>query len=188
MQDVLVLFDTPNNETISRGALKGQTDTIGFDNTQKAIIIGVRSQLSSIDKNFDTLMERAYAEALNTRLRTPKTVMGEVFLLPVYEYEEKPMKRNIISFSSNKTKIEKYLSIFNEISNRRNFAKKLDYYKYERTCVLIVDFQQNPIKIYEPKAELIRDGIISRGCKINYSNLSPKNFSQDIVDNYTSRH
>ena len=187
-QDILVLFDSPNNEIISQGALKGQMDKVGFDNTQKAIIIGVRSQLSSIDKNFDTLMERAYAEALNTRLRTPKTIMGEVFLIPVNEYEEKTMKNKIVSFSPNKTKIEKYLSIFKEISNRKNFTKKLDYYKYERTCVLIVDFQQNPIKIYETKQELIQDGLISTDCKIDYSKLSPKNFSKDIVTIYNSRH
>lgn len=187
-QDVVFLFDTETPETIQKGPLKGEVDKVGKETTKKSIILGVRSQLSSIDKNFDTLMERAYAEALNVRLRTPETIMGEVFLLPVNEYTENVMQHNRVEFSSNKTKIKKYLSIFNAISNRKNSSSKLDYHKYERSCILIVDFQQSPVKIYETLAELKQDGIVPKNFRINFSKLSPVNFSSDLIRLYRERH
>ncbi len=187
-QDVVFLFDVESEEIITKGPLKGEKDKVGKEVTKKSIILGVRSQLSSISKNFDTLMERAYAEALNMRLRIPETIMGEVFLLPVNEYKQSVMKDNIVEFSSNKTKIKKYLSIFSAISNRQKSTVKLDYHKYERSCVLIVDFQQSPVKIYETLAELKEDGIVPRNFRIDFSKLSPKNFSKDLVSLYRKRH
>lgn len=187
-QDVVFFFDPEQSETINNGPLKSEVDSVGYDTTKKSIIIGVRSQLSSIDKNFDTLMERAYAEALNMRLRIPEVIMGEVFLLPVNEYDESVMKNNIIQFSSNKTKIKKYLSLFNAISNRNKASVRLDYHKYERTCVLIVDFQQIPVKVYETLSELKQDGIVPSNFRVNFDKLSPKNFSKDLVDLYIQRH
>jgi len=38
--------------------------------------VNVRSQLSSIDKNYDTLFERIFAEALNLHNRFPYLVLG----------------------------------------------------------------------------------------------------------------
>jgi len=187
-QDVVFFFNPEQEVSIKKGPLKGESDSVGEETTKKSIIIGVRSQLSSIDKNFDTLMERAYAEALNMRLRIPEVVMGEVFLLPVNEYDETVMSRNIVQFSSNKTKIKKYLLLFDAISNRKKSTSKLDYHKYERSCVLIVDFQQSPVKIYETLDELKQDGIVPKNFKIDFCQLSPKNFSEDLVRLYRARH
>ena len=56
----------PKKETLNfQGILYGQEDKYGFDFTEKTLSINVRSQLSSSSKNFDTLYERTFAEALN---------------------------------------------------------------------------------------------------------------------------
>src|ERR1035437_1516591 len=86
-QDVVVLFDgaVPQRERITEGALEGAWDEVGKSQSETGIVVGVRSQMSSVAKNFDTLMERAFAETLNLRLRMPGLVMGEVYLLPMRE-------------------------------------------------------------------------------------------------------
>ena len=95
-QDVVVLFDDiiAAGGQISEGPLRGAFDELGKQRAEKSIVVGVRSQLSSINKNFDTLMERTFAETLNLRLRLPDLVMGDVYLLPVVEYNDISMKRN----------------------------------------------------------------------------------------------
>lgn len=89
-QDICVV---PNGvkakkETLNfQGILYGQEDKYGFDLTEKSLSINVRSQLSSSSKNFDTLYERTFAEALNLHLRCPKMVLGEFYMIAVNEYD-----------------------------------------------------------------------------------------------------
>lgn len=61
------------------GILKGKTDPYGTELTEHILSVNVRSQLSSIAKNFDTLYERTFAEALNLHLRCQKMVLGEFY-------------------------------------------------------------------------------------------------------------
>ncbi len=98
-QDVVVLMnDSPAQpEQITEGPMTGQVDKLGREATKRAIVVGVRSQLSSINKNYDTLIERALAETMNLRLRHPEVVMGEVFLVAVREYDEQAMKKNQVA-------------------------------------------------------------------------------------------
>ena len=84
---------------IKDGPLEVTINSIGKEQSENAIVIGVRSQLSSVEFFFDTLMERAFAETLNLRLRLPKLVMGEVYLLPVVEYDDQAMKENRIAWN-----------------------------------------------------------------------------------------
>ena len=86
-QDVVVMFDDipHNGNHIAEGPLAGFYDPVGKEKAEKSIVIGVRSQLSSVAKNFDTLMERSFAETLNLRLRLHNLIMGDVYLIPVVE-------------------------------------------------------------------------------------------------------
>lgn len=186
-QDIVVLFNKVRRELISDGALKGQYDELGQRATRNAIVIGVRSQLSSVAKNFDTLMERAFAETLNLRLRHPYLVMGEVYLLAVKEYDEQKMKRNTIQWKDRYTQVEKFISIFNAMSNRTNCENIVDAYKYERSVLLLVDFSTNPSTIYKNIDDLKSDGVVSQRFNENYTNLSPVSFSKDIIDIYIDR-
>lgn len=156
-QDVVVLFEEAMKEKIIEGPLKGDYDLLGKKSTKNSIVIGVRSQLSSIDKNFDTLMERAFAETMNLRLRHTHLIMGEVYLIPVREYDEQEMKKNKIAFKAKLTNVEKFISIFNGISGRKDHNDILESYKYEKSALILVDFSKSPVKIYQTLDELKKD-------------------------------
>ena len=189
-QDVVVLIgDTrPSRNRIMEGPLHGEFDELGIAATKSAIVIGVRSQLSSVNKNFDTLMERAFAETINLRLRHPYLVMGEVYLLAVKDYDEQAMKRNQIAWKPRFTNIERFISIFNGMSHRADHEDIRESFKYERSALLLVDFSKDPPKIYTTKEQLQADGIISETFEGDYRGLSPMNFAADILDKYAERH
>jgi hypothetical protein len=161
-QDVCV---RPNNinpidETLIGGLLDNIIDPYGYNFTEKTLVINVRSQISSIQKNFDTLFERTYAEAQNLHERCPNIVLGEVYLLAVPEYDDTFFGLNQIAHKRlNQQLVEKYIKSFSAISNRVSIKGK--YYKYESTCLLIVDFSQSIPKIYNTTQGLINDGLLS---------------------------
>lgn len=189
-QDVVILArDTkPKPELIRVGPMTGQVDELGCRATSRSIVIGVRSQLSSIAKNFDTLMERTFAETINLRFRNPPLVMGEVYLLAVKDFDEQLMKRNKLGWRNEYIDVERFISIFSSMSGRVGYQDVNDFYKYERCALLLVDFSIDPPKIYPTIEELRRDRIVSAGFEQDFSQISPINFSRDLVDSYIRRH
>lgn len=104
-------------EDIECGELRSLNykDKYGHKLTEKMISINVRSQLSSLMKNKDTLFERTYAEALNLHMRCPKMVLGEVYLIPVFEIDGKNIKNNTLEFlKPNKKTVVEISNILNE--------------------------------------------------------------------------
>jgi len=191
-QDIVVTFKPhKQSEKIKQGPLINQIDKLGKKVTEKSIVIGVRSQLSSIDNNFDTLMERAFAEAMNLHIRHPELIMGEVYLLIVKEYDKHAMEKNEVKFVDKYTNVERFISLFNGISHRKCKAKKrrmTDSYKYESSSLLLVDFSQNPVKIYTKIEELKADGIVSEDFNEDFVSLSPIGFTNRLLNCYKERH
>ncbi|MFW2607690.1 hypothetical protein [Aliarcobacter butzleri] len=187
-QDVVVLFQNRQREIINEGPLRNNYDLLGRECTRNSIVVGVRSQLSSIDKNFDTLMERAFAETMNLRLRHPELIMGEVYMIPVREYDERYMKNNQIVFKDRYTNVEKFISIFNGISGRHNHNDIYESYKYEKSALILVDFSQNPVRIYRNVDELKAEGIVSQNYDEDYNLLAPQNFASGLINSYMERH
>ncbi|MEI8092479.1 MAG: hypothetical protein WCG98_10405 [bacterium] len=70
-----------------------------------------------MQKNIDTLYERTFAEALNLHLEYPNMCLGEVYMIPAYEYDDKKMTKNKVEFKA-VSKIEKYLEMFYAIADR----------------------------------------------------------------------
>jgi hypothetical protein len=189
-QDVVVLIgdSKPAREKTLEGPLMNGYDELGLAATKSSIVIGVRSQLSSVNKNFDTLMERAFAETMNLRMRHPYLVMGEVYLLAVKDYDEQKMKKNVVGWKPGFTKVERFISIFNAISHRDNHDNIRDSFKYERSVLLLVDFSKKPAKIYFTIDELKTDGVVCQDFSGVYDGLSPQYFARDILDSYFKRH
>ena len=189
-QDIVVLVgkDTRKPEVIREGPLAGAINSIGKRRSENAIVIGVRSQLSSIGKNFDTLMERAFAETLNLRLRLPKLVMGEVYLLPVVEYDDQAMKQNDIAWKGRRVPIEKFINTFLGITDRAIGNDDKENYKYDRSALILVNIKQSPPRIFLTLEELKDNGYISDNFEANFDLLSPKNFAADIVYSHRQRH
>lgn len=188
-QDLVFLpSDIPSAQTmISDGPLKYVIDPIGEIRLGRAIVIGVRSQLSSVDNNFDTLMERAFAETLNLRLRIPEIVMGEVYLLPVIEYNKHAMLQNTVAWTDNVVQVEKFISTFLGISGRTNNISQIELYKYDRSALVLVDFRDSPPTVLLTTDDLRQRGLIPRNSQIDFTSLSPSRFAEDIVGAYVER-
>lgn len=188
-QDVCVIpLNVPKVRTpITWGPLayEGEIDPLGLEFTEKTLIINVRSQLSSLAKNADTLFERTFAETTNLHTIYPNAVLGEVYLIPVYEYHAEAAKSNSVEFVQKPTNLEKYISFFTSISNRRN--PETDIYKYERCALIIVDFSSQTPKIYKNTAELKKDGLISQGFDLELEDISYHTFFENILSIYAER-
>ena len=185
-QDVSILPNEPRSEKIKENSvLIGNIDHIGKYTTEKSITVNVRSQLSSLAKNFDTLYERTFAESLNLHLRTPKIVLGELYLVPLKEYDQKFTQKKKIVFGKMLTK--KYPIAFSALNNRKD-TNNSDY-KYERTVLLIVDFEQRQPKVIYKK-DLIEYGILEKieSEKIDSNLFDPYSLVPDLLENYKRRH
>lgn len=190
-QDIVIF---PNNlirqaEEINTGYHLGENDPLGVLATEQTLSINVRSQLSSLDKNFDTLYERTIAEALNLHLRCPRMVLGEVYMIPVYEYNSAQMDNvdvnQRIAFSDRIGKLEKYLRAFNQISDRETIEGEL--YKYERVCLLIVDFNNPTPIIYSTDQQLKQAHLIPNDSTASIENLTFGSFIEDLLNIYENR-
>lgn len=172
---------------IDWGPLKfeNKSDPYGFDFSTNSLVINVRSQMSSLAKNSDTLFERTFAEAQNLHMRYKDIVLGEVYLIPTHEYDDTLVAQNRVGFKTNQTNIEKYISFFNSINNRPLNGEN---YEYERCALLIVDFSQPQPKLYQSSSELLEDGLISPSFKIEYATLAFNTFARDILNTYASRY
>jgi hypothetical protein len=141
--------------------------------------------MSSLAKNADTLFERTFAEALNLHMRYPDMVLGEVYLIPVYEYDDAAAIRHQVAFKPKPVNVEKYITFFDAINRR----EKLDEnYKYERCALLVVDFRPEEPILYRNSSQLKAAGIISWDFPIEYASLSFDSFTGDILDIYAKRY
>lgn len=162
----------------------GQIDSVGIEATKRSIIIGVRSQMSSVDKNFDTLMERAFAETLNLRLRAPVITMGEVYVLPIEELNDQSMLKNQVEFSGRRVKVEKFIRIFNSFSGRSDLQLE-DQYKYDASALVLLDLRQTPPKIIFNKQDLKEYGFNDEVCNM-FEHISAEGFDERLLKNYTA--
>ena len=184
-QDISII---PNNIHIAPQVLNvatmlnGFNDIYGANFTESILSVNVRSQLSSVDKNFDTLYERTFAESLNLHLRFPNMVLGEVYLIPAKEYDDASTNGNLIFKNVN---VAKYIEAFKAINARVN--QNDEKYKYERCCLLVVNFDTAIPKIYNTTAELIQDGFLPQGATSSMTGLDYPNFVSDILNIYTAR-
>lgn len=186
-QDISVV---PRNITVTQEVLNfptylnGFTDKYGSALTESVLSVNVRSQLSSVAKNFDTLYERTFAEALNFHLRSPNMVLGEVYMIIVKEYDSTEAGNNTVAFK-NSEHIEKFILAFQALNGRPNVTDPL--FKYERVALLIVDFSKAVPKLYNTTQELIEDGLIPDNSLANLNALSFNNFVNDLMAVYQTR-
>lgn len=186
-QDVCVSPEgyVPEEEEMTEGILREAMDYYGKDYTERTISINIRSQMSSLAKNFDTLYERTIAEAQNLHVRCPKMVLGEVYMIPVKEYDASVMDNNQVEFIDRVGAVEKYIKSFQAINGRADYTR--EDYKYERVCLLLVDFQQTPAKIYSSNEDLIADGLLDENSDTSIEELSWETFTDNILSAYETR-
>ena len=107
------------------------------------IIIGVRSQMSSVAKNFENYYEGIIGECISLHDRFPMATIGYVYLLPT-----KPIKPGLIE----DVNLEKAEKLFEKITGRYDWRSSHD--KYEHFAFLKVDFLQDPPRVLPTKDSL----------------------------------
>ena len=153
---------------------------------RRLLSVNVRSQLSSVAKNIDTLMERTFAEPIQLRIKYPDLIMGEVYMIPVIELNDEECKNNKVVFKSesvSRKNINKFLYYFNKFTDRSNFKEGMIeyYYKYDATTLLIIDLESKPAKfIYKP-TDLKKIGLDQEAIE-KYQKLSPIDFEEKLVN------
>lgn len=167
-------------ELVVKGRIKSkkQDIAINFKNSKNVLplLINVRSQMSSIEKNFDTILERAFAEVVNLRLEK-NYIMGEVFLIPINELDQAACKKNKVKFFKHSLNFEKFFDSYNSINDRRNLDDdKYNFFKCDKICLLVVDFACNPPK-------LISDFGSSKLNK-SYQKLSYEGYCEFLLNKY----
>ena len=186
-QDICVVPNgiEPIEESMTDGLLAGQLDEFGLELTGQIVSVNVRSQLSSLGNNIDTLYERTFAEALNLHMRCPSMCLGEVYMIPVYEYDKHKAQRRRVDWVDAMSPIETYIKAFGAINSRISVAD--EFYKYERVCLLIVDFSENVPKVYNTDVELKADGLIPNNSKASITHLNYDNFIAELIATYSAR-
>ena len=177
--------------------MTGEVDPFGKDYTENSLVINVRSQMSSIGKNNDTIVERAFAETLNLHMRCPQMVLGEFFILPITGFnmeevkKQNPVYETVITTKANRRSkttaesIEKTINTYASINNRD--ISKGEEYKYERLCLILADFSQNPVKIYRNDADLIADNLLPPHSTATLNGLGYDSFISDLMNIYSAR-
>lgn len=192
-QDVCVFPNNkvPRTESVDFNGLynTGTTEPYGELFSEHILSINVRSQLSSLSNNIDTMFERTYAEPLNLHRRLPKMVLGEVYLISVRELDSaqvtlnNPVYKSFTSSTANY--LEKYLKGFSALNLRA--SQRDDDFKYERVALVVVDFSQSPVKIYTTTQDLINDNLLPANSTASMDNLNYHGLTRTLLDVYEKR-
>ena len=192
-QDICVFPNnkTPRVETIDFNGLynTGTTERYGELFSEHILAINVRSQLSSLKNNIDTMFERTYAEPLNLHRRVPKMVLGELYLVSARELDSAQVaQHNVVykPFTDSTAKyLERYIKGFSALNMRA--SQRDDDFKYERVALIIADFSQNPVKVYDTIEELNNDNLLPNNSTASMSNLGYSGFVRRLLDIYAKR-
>jgi len=184
-QDICVLPSPPRREVVKEGVLIGQEDPVGRAIMNESISINIRSQLSSLGKNFDTLYERTFAEALNLHMRAPKLVMGEMYMVPFMAYDADAINRREVDWTEPLPL--KYIPAFRELNFRER--DDVDAHKYERVCLLIVDFRKDPPEVIDSSEAFASYETLDEETvkKATLSGLTISDFFSDLLKIYDKR-
>lgn len=192
-QDICVFPNnkTPRVERIDFNGLynTGTTEPYGELFSEHVLSINVRSQLSSLSKNIDTMFERTFAEPLNLHRRVPKMVLGEVYLISVRELDSTQLGLNNVAYKpftpSTANYLEKYVKGFSALNMRA--SQRDDNFKYERVALIIADFSQNPVKVYNTTQDLVNDNLLPANSIASMDNLSYDGLTRTLLDVYDKR-
>ncbi len=157
--------------------------------TKPEISINVRSQMSSIQKNFDTLYERLIAESVNLHKQYKYLPCGYIYLIPTLGLDSSSLKEG--KFKPKESyNLEKYISSFYKITGRK--FETSDDFKYESIGLIIIDIgPNNSFEIVNDLEYLNKIGRISdqfaRDFNSKFMRLDPFKTIDTLLDIYGQR-
>jgi hypothetical protein len=115
------------------------------------IIIGIRSQMSSVSKNILTYYEEIIGDCISLHDRFPMAVLCYIYLLP-----QKAIKNGV----SEVVNLDRAERLFQRITGRNDWRDPKD--KYEHFAFLKVDFETDPPMIIETSPLLCIDNFFDK--------------------------
>lgn len=107
------------------------------------VIIGLRSQMSSVGNNVLTYYEEIIGDCISLHDRYPMAVIGYIYMLP---------RRSIKLGKEKDVDLERYETLYKLITNRGDWRNPKD--KYEHFAFLKVDFHSNPPQLLDTLPEI----------------------------------
>lgn len=142
------------------------------------LLVGVRSQMSSVGKNVLTYYQDIVGEAVSLQERYPMTVHSYAYLHPLtYTEEKKATQKQPAREVVHDTNVERYAKMYRAISGRDDKFYRVLSGIYDQFAYLVVDFTKSP-------AELRDDLVIAAVPDID---LSITTFVDRIVATYKKR-
>lgn len=142
------------------------------------VLVGVRSQMSSVGKNVLTYYQDIVGEAISLQERYPMTVHSYAYLHPLKYREDKPATKNNPARSVTlNTNYDRYAKMYRAITGRDDKFYRVLSGIYDQFAYLVVDFETSP-------AEL-RDDLVEKA--VPDVDLSITTFVDRIVETYKRR-
>ncbi|EZP26762.1 hypothetical protein [Microbacterium oleivorans] len=142
------------------------------------VLVGVRSQMSSVGKNVLTYYQDIVGEAVSLQDRYPMTVHSYVYLHP-YAYTEikkatnKQPERSVVITPDH----ARYAKMYRAIAGRDDKLYRTVSGIYDQFAYLVVDFEESPA--------LLRDDIVAAASPD--TDLSINTFVDRLIDTYKRR-
>lgn len=142
------------------------------------VLVGVRSQMSSVGKNVLTYYQDIVGEAVSLQERYPMTIHSYAYLHPYSFIEEraatktKPARQEVVTPDHTR-----YAKMYRAIAGRDDKLYRTVSGIYDEFAYLVVDFEKSPA--------LLRDDIVNTASPD--TDLSIETFVDRIVDTYKRR-
>lgn len=142
------------------------------------VLVGVRSQMSSIGKNVLTYYQDIVGEAMSLQERYPMTVHSYVYLHPLtYPQDFKATKTRAARTETLSTDYIRYAKMYRAISGRDDVLYKHVSGVYDQFAYMLVDFDSNPIGL--------RDDLVAAA--VPDTDLSIGTFVDRLIETYKRR-
>lgn len=142
------------------------------------VLVGVRSQMSSLGRNVLTYYQDIVGEAVSLQERYPMTVHSYVYLHPLTSQEEKKKTKTLPARTVTvNTDYVRYAKMYRAITGRDDKFYRVLSGIYDQFAYLVVDFQQSPIKL--------RDDLVRKA--LPDTDLSLETFVDRLVATYKKR-
>ena len=116
-------------------------------------------------------------------------VLGEVYLISVRELDSTQLVLNNVVYkpftASTGNYLEKYVKGFSALNMRA--SQRDDDFKYERVALIIADFSQNPVKVYNTTQDLVNDNLLPANSIASMDNLSYYGLTRTLLDVHDKR-
>jgi hypothetical protein len=156
------LYDIKKEATIYGSHKPKDVDIAVIENINgPQIMLGIRSQMSSVSKNLLTYYEEIIGDCISLHDRFPMAVLCYVYLLPMH-----PIKPGL----SETVNLDRAEKLFLRITGRSDWRDTKD--KYEHFAFLKVDFASNPPTLLNTNEELMIKDFFDKIVR-TYNNRKP---------------